>query len=56
MAKKAKVGIGATKDVHFKRPVSHNEVQAYQSAPGYFSGGNACNVRVRIGDTFGTAR
>jgi hypothetical protein len=52
IVKKARVPIGAQKNVHFKRPVSQNETGAYQAAPGYFNG-NACSVKAKITTTFG---
>ncbi|HET7171890.1 MAG TPA: hypothetical protein VFI18_09670 [Gaiellales bacterium] len=50
--KKVRLGYGHHRAVHFKLPVSTGQVDAYQSAPGYFND-NACSVNATITSTFG---
>jgi hypothetical protein len=46
---------GHHRAVHFKLPISTDQVDAYQSAPGYFND-NACSVNATITTTFGRVR
>jgi hypothetical protein len=50
--KKVRLGYGHHRAVHFKVPISTGQVDAYQSAPGYFND-NACSVNATITSTFG---
>jgi hypothetical protein len=53
--KRVRLGYGHHRAVHFKLPVSTDQVDAYQSAPGYFND-NACSVNATITTTFGRVR
>lgn len=50
--KHARLGYGHHRAVHFKLPITTDQVDAYQSAPGYF-GGSACSVKATIMRNFG---
>lgn len=50
--KKVRLGYGHHRAVHFKVPISTDQVDAYQSAPGYFND-NACSVNATITSNFG---
>lgn len=45
--KKVRLGYGHHRAVHFKVPISTDQVDAYQSAPGYFND-SACSVNATI--------
>jgi hypothetical protein len=47
-----RLGYGHHRAVHFKLPISTDQVDAYQSAPGYFND-NACSVNATITSNFG---
>jgi hypothetical protein len=50
--KHVRLGYGHHRAVHFKLPVTTEQVDAYQSAPGYFNNG-ACSVKGTIMGNFG---
>ena len=50
--KKVRIGYGHHRAVHFKLPITQDQVAAYQSAPGYFTNG-ACSVKGTITSNFG---
>jgi hypothetical protein len=50
--KKVRLGYGHHRAVHFKVPISTDQVDAYQSAPGYFNN-SACGVNATITSNFG---
>jgi hypothetical protein len=50
--KKIRLGYGHHRAVHFKLPLSTDQVDASQSAPGYFND-NACSVNATITSNFG---
>jgi hypothetical protein len=50
--KKVRLGYGHHRAVHFKVPISTDQVDAYQSAPGYFND-SACGVNATITSNFG---
>jgi hypothetical protein len=53
LVKKARIPYGKRRNIHFKKPVSQEEADAFQGAPGYFDG-NACSVQAKITSSFGT--
>jgi hypothetical protein len=50
--KHVRLGYGHHRAVHFKLPVTTEQVDAYQSAPGYFNN-SACSVKGTIMGNFG---
>ncbi len=50
--KHVRLGYGHHRAVHFKVPISTDQVDAYQSAPGYFND-NTCSVNATITSNFG---
>jgi hypothetical protein len=52
--KHVRIGYGHHRAIHFKLPVTQGQVDAYQSAPGYFNNG-ACSVSATIISNFGRA-
>jgi hypothetical protein len=50
--KHVRIGYGHHRAVHFKLPITQGQVEAYQSAPGYFND-NACSVNATITSNFG---
>jgi len=50
--KHVRVGYGHHRAIHFKVPITQGQVDAYQSAPGYFNN-SACGVNATIISNFG---
>lgn len=49
-----RIGYGHHRAIHFKVPITQGQVDAYQSAPGYFNN-SACGVNATIVSNFGRA-